>query len=339
MIRRTSGDTLGEMGDVQAGTSDVPSECTRCEMVTLHRPSSDGKLHCLACLAKAARPNAGMPSAGPESWDVVEPNIKVSASSIFKGELDVGLGPAGVLHSGDIALECSTCGVATLHRKGPKGVAMWCVPCLQTRPKGTVKPHPSTAGATTVQPQNGNATPTVSQPAGGWGSTVRNLVAAALIIAGITTYAIHRKTTNDHSPKDISQEQPPPIEAAPVAPAPTPTPQDEDQTLSIVRACGRPTRDYEDNQAGTTWRHLVYGRHHVELVYQRACRCSGPVTTRTSAPSAWESNRLKTRFSTRFARSLAGLRSLRFRMIPSNFEKCGSVVAAPKWCSTDAVFV
>ena len=145
---------------------------------------------------------------------------------------------------------------------------MWCVPCLQTRPKGTVKPHPSTT-ATNVKPQNADVTPSVPRQDGGWVSMVRNLVAAALIIAGITTYAIHRKTTNADSPKDVPQEQQPPVpvEAAPAAPASPP--QNEDQTLSIVRACGRPSRDYEDSQAGTTWRHLVYGRRHVELVYQR----------------------------------------------------------------------
>jgi hypothetical protein len=45
--------------------------------------------------------------------------------------------------------------------------------------------------------------------------------------------------------------------------------QHEDQTTWIIRACGAPSRDYSDAQAGTTWRHLVYGRQHVELIYQR----------------------------------------------------------------------
>jgi hypothetical protein len=54
-----------------------------------------------------------------------------------------------------------------------------------------------------------------------------------------------------------------------VAPVPATTEQNEDQAAAIMRACGKPSRDYEDNQAGTTWRHVVYGRAHVELIYQR----------------------------------------------------------------------
>lgn len=84
------------------------------------------------------------------------------------------------------------------------------------------------------------------------------------------------------SKTDVANQQPAPapspatVPATPTAaPIPQPTPaahadqQREDQTRAIIKACGAPTRDYEDEQAGTRWRHLVYGGQHVELIYQR----------------------------------------------------------------------
>jgi len=67
------------------------------------------------------------------------------------------------------------------------------------------------------------------------------------------------------------QEQRPSVQSARASEGDMPSTerQNEDQTAWIIRACGTPSRDYEDSQTGTTWRHLVYGHQHVELAYQR----------------------------------------------------------------------
>lgn len=35
---------------MQPGPSDVPAPCAKCGQTTLHRPATDGQLHCLRCL-------------------------------------------------------------------------------------------------------------------------------------------------------------------------------------------------------------------------------------------------------------------------------------------------
>jgi hypothetical protein len=45
--------------------------------------------------------------------------------------------------------------------------------------------------------------------------------------------------------------------------------QHTDQSVWIIKACGRPSRDYEDTQAGITNRHVIYGRQHIELIFER----------------------------------------------------------------------
>jgi ribosomal protein L37AE/L43A len=41
---------------VQTGTSDVPSHCAQCGIVTLHRQAPEGGYHCMRCVMAASTP-------------------------------------------------------------------------------------------------------------------------------------------------------------------------------------------------------------------------------------------------------------------------------------------
>jgi hypothetical protein len=64
-------------------------------------------------------------------------------------------------------------------------------------------------------------------------------------------------------------------EVAPDLPIPASeaAPRQNDQHINqvawVIKACGRPSRDYEDTQAGITERHVIYRGQHIELIYQR----------------------------------------------------------------------
>jgi hypothetical protein len=65
---------------IPVGPGDVPSSCAVCGQVTLHRPDSDGKLHCMACLARGAQPSVAPVPAQPkkQGGDVVVGTIKTA---------------------------------------------------------------------------------------------------------------------------------------------------------------------------------------------------------------------------------------------------------------------
>lgn len=85
---------------MQAGPTDVPNPCPRCQQMTLHRPGPDGRYYCLPCMMRPMQPQPVFtPHVQPARQPapvVIEQTSKQWKGGIFLGGLGVIVGMVAI---------------------------------------------------------------------------------------------------------------------------------------------------------------------------------------------------------------------------------------------------